>query len=157
MKKEINDALKSILLFFGGSFVDTEKIYPIRNFLELSVLEMATLGNVAINQKHNGHYSHLIISNLDETERVIFVYHHLFSNDDTKNPIAMFCSRDEVIFEYVHQEKVFITAAEFNGWLGLSMLATAKKFCEGVIEDDLRISENKLIKDIVDYSRNFIV
>lgn len=156
MKNEINDAVKSVLLFFGGSFVDNEKIYPVRNFLELPVLEMATLGSCNINQKHQGHYSHLIVSNLGETEKIIFVYQHLFSSDDTKNVIAMFCVRDGLIYEYVSQEKLFITANEFNGWQGINMLAVAKKFCEGFIEDNLRISENKLVKDIIFYSENLI-
>lgn len=155
MKNGISDALNSVLLFFGGSFVDIEKIYPIRSFLGLAIIEMATLGNCEINQKHKSHYSHLIISNLGETLKIVFVYNHLFTSDSTKNLIAMFCVIDNNIWEYKsNKQRTFLSADEFDGYDGLNMLTVAKKFCEGVVEDDLIVSENELIKDIVAYSKS---
>lgn len=116
---------------------------------------MATLGNCEINQKHKSHYSHLIISNLSETLKIVFVYNHLFTSDATRNLIAVFCVIDDNIWEYRdHEGKTFLPTGEFSGYGGLNMLAVAKKFCDGVIENDLITSENDLIKDIVSYSKS---
>ena len=116
MEDGISDALRSVLLFFGGSFGYIEKIHPIKNFLGLSVIEMATLGSLEINQKHKSHYSHLIISNIDETTKIVFVYNYLSSSNETKDLIAMFCVIDDNIWEYVNSKKqTFLSTEEFNG------------------------------------------
>jgi hypothetical protein len=155
MKKSITDAINSVQLFFGGSYDSYDSITPIRNFLGLYSIEMCLLGNSDINKKHKSHYGHLIISNKNEDRKIVFVHNHLpNSNYATNNVIAMFCVKDDAIFEYKSNDKLFVTTGEFNGYSGLNMLAVAKKFCEGIIEEDLIVSENELIKDIVAYSKS---
>jgi len=155
MKDTITDALNSVIIFFGGSYDSYDSIYPIRNFLGLYSIEMCLLGNSDINKKHKSLYSHLIISNKNEDRKIVFVYNHLpTSNYAANNIIAMFCVKDDTIFEYNSNDKLFVTPGEFNGYIGLNMLAVAKKFCEGIIEQDLIASNNELIKDIAIYSKS---
>jgi hypothetical protein len=149
MINNINDAISSIKLFFGGSYSSYESIHPIRNFLGLYSIEMCLLGNSDINKKHKNFYSHLIIANKDESIKIGFICNH-----SSKDDMAMFCTKDNAVYEFNDKNRLFISSSEFSGYVGLNMLAVAKKFCEGAIEDDLKISNNELINDIIIYSRS---
>jgi hypothetical protein len=155
MKKTITDVINSVQLFFEGSYDSYDFLTGMRSFLGLYSIEMCSLGNSDINKKHKNFYSHLIVSNENEDKKIVFVYNHLpTSSYAINNVIAMFCVKDDAIFEFNSNGKLFVTHGEFNGYIGLNMLAIAKKFCDGVIEEDLILSENELIKDIIAYSKS---
>ncbi len=148
----IYEALESISVFFGGSYRSYNSIYPIMTYLGMQVLDMGNLGTIEINRKHKGIFSFLGVADKKEIKSVLFI-----CNNDLKygqERMQVFCVDGKIIYQYKnHSGKSLFTDEQVSGYEGLNMLAVAKKFCEGNIEENLVLSKSKLAADIMENNR----
>lgn len=151
MKNEFLESLNSVLLFFEGNF-DPKKIHPIKDFLGLPNIKLVHYVSYYINHKHQGDYSYLIITNQDKSLKIVFVGKHLFNSNKDEYFYAMFCVKNDYIWEYQNnQGGIFLSKGSFSSYVGLNAIVIAKRFCEKVAEDELKMSKNELIKDILEH------
>jgi hypothetical protein len=154
MNESIWELKQDLVRFFVEEIHGIDIITALKMRLGYHSLEVAYSGITEINIKHRNKYSHIISSNKEETEMVMFVYKA--SLHEAHASISLYCIRNENVFEFKAKDgKSMIPISPFKGNIGSDMITALIGFKNGGLPKSLVPTQVGVGYDVIKYKRSF--